>query len=110
MHSQCERFEYAYGSMCGVRFRGAGFAVLSRRIVLYISSAASCIASALSRAPFGMLYCPPGPVVRKLHAVKIIDRSTLSDEDNMAVAKEVNIMKEIQHPNIIKLIEVCMWY
>lgn len=39
-------------------------------------------------------------------AVKIIDKSNLNEESEKKLWREVRIMKSLDHPNIIKLIEV----
>ena len=47
---------------------------------------------------------------KKKWAVKIIDKRVLAPEDEQALTKEVEIMKqlaELQHPNIVFLKEVC---
>eukprot|EP01017_Pseudomicrothorax_dubius_P017025 TRINITY_DN1931_c0_g1_i2.p2 TRINITY_DN1931_c0_g1~~TRINITY_DN1931_c0_g1_i2.p2 ORF type:complete len:142 (+),score=52.04 TRINITY_DN1931_c0_g1_i2:92-517(+) len=39
-------------------------------------------------------------------AVKIIDKSTLESDDQLALQTEVEILSQIDHPNIVKLFEV----
>lgn len=39
-------------------------------------------------------------------AIKIIDKSRLDAENLKKVAREVDIMKQLDHPNIIKLYQV----
>lgn len=42
----------------------------------------------------------------QLYAVKIINVTDLNKKERAAVAKEISILNEIQHPNIVKLVEV----
>ena len=41
-------------------------------------------------------------------AIKIIDKSRLDQENLKKVFREVEIMKQLDHPNIIKLYQVRM--
>ena len=42
-------------------------------------------------------------------AIKIIDKTRLDSENLKKVAREVEIMKQLDHPNIIKLYQVCTY-
>lgn len=42
----------------------------------------------------------------KTHAVKIVTKSELTHEDMKGLADEISILKELNHPNIMKLYEV----
>ena len=41
-------------------------------------------------------------------AIKIIDKSRLDSENRRKVAREVEIMKLLEHPNVIRLYQVCV--
>ena len=38
--------------------------------------------------------------------MKIIDRHTLEEDDEMALEQEVEIMSQMDHPNIVRLFEI----
>ncbi len=40
-------------------------------------------------------------------AIKIIDKLRLDAENRRKVAREVDIMKKLEHPNVIRLYQVC---
>ena len=42
-------------------------------------------------------------------AIKIIDKSRLDAENRKKIAREVEIMKLVEHPNIIRLYQVCVY-
>ena len=39
-------------------------------------------------------------------AVKVLSKRKMSDEDKLAMLTEIEILKQLDHPNIVKLIEV----
>lgn len=42
-------------------------------------------------------------------AIKIIDKTRLDAENRRKVAREVEIMKLLEHPNVIRLYQVSPW-
>ena len=40
-----------------------------------------------------------------LRAVKIVNKKGLADEDKLKLLSEINILKQLDHPNILKLYE-----
>ena len=40
-----------------------------------------------------------------LRAVKIINKKYIAEEDKLKLIKEIDILKQLDHPNIIKLYE-----
>mmetsp|Transcript_53645 Transcript_53645/g.73543 ORF Transcript_53645/g.73543 Transcript_53645/m.73543 type:complete len:82 (+) Transcript_53645:91-336(+) len=39
-------------------------------------------------------------------AIKIIQKRTMTEEDRIALQTEIEILKQVDHPNIVKLIDV----
>ena len=40
-----------------------------------------------------------------LRAVKIVNKKGLADDDKLKLLSEINILKQLDHPNILKLYE-----
>jgi calcium/calmodulin-dependent protein kinase I len=42
----------------------------------------------------------------KRYAVKVLSKKKMSEEDKVAMQTEIDILKQIDHPNVVKLIDV----
>ena len=42
----------------------------------------------------------------KTYAVKVLSKKKMSEEDKVAMQTEIDILKQIDHPNVVKLIDV----
>jgi len=48
-------------------------------------------------------------VVEMKVAIKIIEKTQLDDENLKRVIQEIQVMKLLRHPNVIRLYQVCVW-
>ena len=59
----------------------------------------------LGSGGFSTVYLVRNRKTSKLAAVKVMKKSDMDDEDKQSVLDEVNIMRKLQHPNIVQFID-----
>ena len=66
------------------------------------------IINKLGKGSFGSVYKVKNKITGEIRAMKIIKNTTISDNDgaaNKKFLKEIQVLKELEHPNIIKIFE-----
>mmetsp|Transcript_12131 Transcript_12131/g.10757 ORF Transcript_12131/g.10757 Transcript_12131/m.10757 type:complete len:86 (-) Transcript_12131:722-979(-) len=60
----------------------------------------------LGAGSFGIVKLATNKSTGEEVAIKIIDRSGLQEDDEVALRNEVQILSDLDHPNVVKMIEV----
>jgi len=66
------------------------------------------IINKLGKGSFGSVYKVKNKITGEIRAMKIIKNTSINDNDGMAnkkFLKEIQVLKELEHPNIIKIFE-----
>jgi len=64
------------------------------------------IISALGKGSFGCVYKAQNKISDELRAVKVLQKAYLNPQQRKAIIEEVEILKSLSHPNILKIFEV----
>lgn len=64
------------------------------------------IISALGKGSFGCVYKAQKKLTNELRAVKVLQKKNLDSVNRKALLEEVEILKSLNHPNILKVFEV----
>ena len=60
----------------------------------------------LGEGSYASVYCVENKITGAKHAMKIIDKSSnCSDETDLEILNEINILRTLDHPNILKIFE-----
>ena len=60
----------------------------------------------LGEGAFGKVQMAESKINGEIRAVKIIDKLRLNDEDLIRLKYEIDILKNLNHPNIVRLYEI----
>ena len=63
----------------------------------------------LGKGTFAIVRLGVHKLTRTIVAVKIVEKADLDDENLHKINREIQIMRHLNHPSIIKLFQVCVY-